>query len=90
MMNELTLTQLKTEVREFVGGLNVTSIPALYGVTDGKAVGTHIEQAFREYLLQRYTYILGNSASGIDFPGLGIDINKGYFYPATAVFLSIS
>jgi len=74
MMNELTVSQLKTEVKDFVGKLNVTPIPALYGVTDGKAVGTHIEQAFREYLLQRYTYILGNSASGIDFPGLGIDI----------------
>src|SRR6266568_5470936 len=74
MMNELTVSQLKTEVKDFVGKLNVTPIPALYGVTDGKAVGTHIEQAFREYLLQRYTYILGNSASGIDFPDLGIDI----------------
>ena len=74
MMNELTLTQLKTEVRDFVGDLSATPIPALYGVTDGKAVGTHIEQAFREYLLERYTYILGNSASGIDFPDLGIDI----------------
>ena len=58
MMNELTVSQLKTEVKDFVGKLNVTPIPALYGVTDGKAVGTHIEQAFREYLLQRYTYAL--------------------------------
>ncbi len=73
-MNDLTLTQLKTEVRDFVQGLTATSIPALYGITDGKAVGTHIEQTFREYLLERYTYILGNSASGIDFPDLGIDI----------------
>jgi len=73
-MNELTLTQLKTEVRDFVRGLTATPIPALYGITDGKAVGTHIEQTFREYLLARYTYILGNSASGIDFPDLGIDI----------------
>ena len=73
-MNELTLTQLKTEVRDFVQGLTATPIPALYGITDGKAVGTHIEQTFREYLLERYTYILGNSASGIDFPDLGIDI----------------
>jgi len=73
-VNELTLTQLKTEVRDFVQGLTATSIPALYGITDGKAVGTHIEQTFREYLLERYTYILGNSASGIDFPDLGIDI----------------
>ena len=42
-MNELTLTQLKTEVRDFVENLNATPIPALYGATDGKAVGTHIE-----------------------------------------------
>jgi hypothetical protein len=73
-MDELTLTQLKGEVRAFVQGLSAAIIPALYAVTDGKAVGTHIEQAFREYLLERYTYILGNSASGIDFPDLGIDI----------------
>jgi len=73
-MNELTLTQLKPEVRDFVQGLTATPIPALYCITDGKAVGTHIEQTFREYLLERYTYILGNSASGIDFPDLGIDI----------------
>lgn len=73
-MNELTLTQLKIEVRDFVQGLIAIPIPALYGITDGKAVGTHVEQAFREYLLERYTYIFGNSASGIDFPGLGIDI----------------
>jgi hypothetical protein len=32
MMNELTLTQLKTEVRDFVGGLSVTPIPAFYGI----------------------------------------------------------
>ena len=73
-MDELTLAQLKTEVRDFIRGLIATPISALYGITDGKAVGTHIEQAFREYLLERYTYILGNSASGIDFPDLGIDI----------------
>lgn len=73
-MDELTLIQLKHEVRDFILMLSTHSIPALYGVTDGKAVGTHIEQAFREYLLERYTYISGNSASGIDFPGLEIDI----------------
>ena len=73
-MDELTLIQLKKEVRDFILILGTNPIPALYGVTDGKAVGTHIEQAFREYLLERYVYIPGNSASGIDFPGLEIDI----------------
>ncbi len=43
-------------------------------MTDGKAVGTHIEQTFREYLLERYTYAPGNAASGIDLPLLELDI----------------
>lgn len=73
-MDELTLIQLKKEVRDFILMLSTNPISALYGVTDGKAVGTHIEQAFREYLLERYVYTPGNSASGIDFPGLEIDI----------------
>lgn len=48
--------------------------PLLYGVTDGKAVGTYLEQKFRFYLKDRYEFLEGNSASGIDFPGLLVDI----------------
>jgi hypothetical protein len=44
--------------------------PLLYGVTDGKAVGTYLEQKFKLYLEGKYDFIKGNSASGIDFPGL--------------------
>jgi len=46
----------------------------LYGVTDGKAVGTYLEQKFRLYLKGKYDFIQGNSAIGIDFPGLLIDM----------------
>src|SRR6266852_2871700 len=42
--------------------------------SDGKAVGTFIEQAFHKHLTGRYSYIPGSSASGIDLPELGIDI----------------
>lgn len=73
-MNELTLTQIKAEVQDFVHLLGNTPVPILYGATDGKAVGTYVEQAFHKYLTDRYTYISGNSASGIDLPGLNIDI----------------
>lgn len=73
-MNELTLTQLKIEAQQFARLLGTTPIPALYGVTDGKAVGTHIEQAFREYLFERYNPLAGNAASGIDLPALEVDI----------------
>ncbi len=48
--------------------------PALFGVTDGKAVGTYFEHRFRDYLDERYTYEKGSSASGIDFPGLNVDM----------------
>ena len=46
----------------------------LYGVTDGKKVGTYLEHKFREYLKSRYKFMEGNSASGIDFPELLVDM----------------
>jgi hypothetical protein len=46
----------------------------LFGVTDGKAVGTYLEHKFRLYLLEKYEFEQGNSASGIDFPSLQIDM----------------
>nr|WP_199197356.1 hypothetical protein [Chroococcidiopsis sp. CCALA 051] len=48
--------------------------PILYGVTDGKAVGTYLEQKFKLYLKEKYEFVEGNSASGIDFPELLIDV----------------
>jgi len=78
-MNELTLIQLKTEVRDFVHEFSAMPIALLYGVTDGKAVGTYVEQAFHKYLLDRYSYLSGSSASGIDLPGLDIDIKATSF-----------
>lgn len=48
--------------------------PILYGVTDGKAIGTYLEQKFKLYLKSKYEFLEGNSASGIDFPGLSVDV----------------
>ncbi len=48
--------------------------PTLYGVTDGKAVGTYLEHKFRAYLETKYTFARSNSASGLDFPDLGVDM----------------
>lgn len=48
--------------------------PALFGVTDGKAVGTYLEHKFKMYLQERYDFAPGNSANGIDFPSLGVDM----------------
>lgn len=41
---------------------------SLVGVTDGKAVGTYFEQAFKDYLYRNYDVDMGNSAKGIDLP----------------------
>lgn len=48
--------------------------PRLYGVTDGKAVGTYFELKFRQYLRERYIFDLGSAAKGIDFPNLDVDM----------------
>ena len=48
--------------------------PSLFGVTDGKAVGTYLEHKFQKVLQSQYLYVRGNSAKGIDFPELEVDI----------------
>ena len=48
--------------------------PTLFGVTDGKAIGTYVEHRFRDYLDEGYIYEKGSSASGIDFPVLNVDM----------------
>lgn len=40
----------------------------LFGVTDGKAVGTHIEHKFKDFLNETFIVESGNSAKGIDLP----------------------
>lgn len=73
-MNQLTLPLFKTEAGIFVRELTVTPIFDLYGITDGKAVGTYVEQAFNQYLKTKYSYTPGSAASGIDFPELEVDL----------------
>lgn len=47
---------------------------SLFGVSDGKAIGTYLEHKFKKYLDDKYSFLTGNSAKGIDFPELMIDI----------------
>lgn len=70
----LTLPNLKSAARHYCQQLTEREVESLYGVTDGKAVGTYVEQSLREYLQVRYTFVSGNSAKGIDFPELGVDL----------------
>lgn len=73
-MPELTLNDLKQSASLFLAQLSVTDIAQLYGVTDGKAVGTYVELWFNKYLQERFTYLQGNAATGIDFPSLNVDL----------------
>ena len=70
----LTLKFLQKEAAKFAEVESAYDEPSLYGVTDGKAVGTYLEHKFTAYLSQHYAYERGNSASGIDFPQLGVDM----------------
>lgn len=74
MKQELTVEFLCKEASIFAKTESTHEEPTIYGVTDGKAVGTYLEHSFQSYLRDRYTYEEGSSARGIDFPKLGVDI----------------
>ena len=74
MLPNLTIQLLKEEASTFATAESQHDEPSLYGVTDGKAVGTYLEHKFQDYLLERYTYVYGSSARGIDFPELEVDL----------------
>jgi len=74
MKKALTVKTLCTEARIFAKNLSGIGIPELYGVSDGKAVGTYVEHRFQEHLHKSYDYEEGNSARGIDFPKLQVDM----------------
>ena len=84
MTTALTLANLKSSAREYASVLSKTEISDLFGVTDGKAVGTYVELGFHVFLKERYAHLPGNAASGIDFPELDVDLNQ-----AASILLSI-
>jgi hypothetical protein len=74
MRSELTLKLLQTEANQFATAQSLVHESSLYGVTDGKAVGTHIEAKFVNHLFERYSFTRGNAAKGIDLPSINLDI----------------
>lgn len=74
MPKSLTVELLQKEASSFAKAQSKHAEPSLFGVTDGKAVGTYLEHKFQTALHRRYIYGRGNSAKGIDFPELGVDI----------------
>jgi restriction system protein len=70
----LTLDTLRAAATEYSKLLSATPVPALFGVNDGKTVGTYVEAAFNVHIATVFAHDQGNAAKGIDFPGLGVDL----------------
>jgi hypothetical protein len=68
MKKDLTKDLLKETAKGFCEEESTFDNKDLYGVTDGKAVGTYIENKFQEYLSISFSYARGNAAKGIDLP----------------------
>ena len=64
----LTIPKLIEEAQHFCIAQSKFQHKELYGVTDGKAVGTLIEQKFQKHLKDKYEVTIGSSASGVDLP----------------------
>jgi hypothetical protein len=74
-MTELTIDLLKNEANVFSINESTHDEASIFGSTDGKAVGTYLEHKFQKHLENNYTFVKGNSASGIDFPGEMINVD---------------
>lgn len=74
MKPRLTTKRLKNEAASFSESESKHAEPSLFGVTDGKAVGTYLEHKFQKTLHAGYNYVEGSSAKGIDFPVLKVDM----------------
>jgi hypothetical protein len=75
ILTTLTTSLLCQEASIFSAAESIHPEHTLFGVTDGKAVGTYLELKFRTYLIDKgYIFDEGNAASGLDFPGLNVDM----------------
>lgn len=74
MLPSLTIKIIKREAAAFALQETAHHEPTLFGVTDGKRVGTYFEHKFRAYVSGRYSFQEGSSARGIDWPSLAVDM----------------
>jgi hypothetical protein len=69
---KLTISKLIEQAQYFCVVQSKFQHKELFGVTDGKAVGTLIEQKFQKHLKEKYEVMIGSSASGVDLPSSDI------------------
>lgn len=70
----LNIDELQLAAKKFCEKESGLYRPELFGVTDGKAVGTFVEHLFQKYLEQQYEMTVGSSANGLDLPSVNTDI----------------
>jgi hypothetical protein len=71
----LNLDSLLAMSKNYASTELIKSSQALFGASDGKAVGTFVEHGLREYLKNEgFSTTQGSSANGLDFPDLNIDL----------------
>lgn len=70
----LNIKELQSAAKKFCEKESGLYRSELFGVTDGKAVGTFVEHLFQEYLEQQYEMTVGSSANGLDLPSVNTDI----------------
>ncbi len=71
---KLTVKLLQQEAAAFAEVESTYPEPTLYGVTDGKAIGTYLEHKFRAHLEVGFAFAHSSSAAGVDFPDLRVDM----------------
>ena len=64
-MPKLTIEVLKREAQEFSPSESRHKEKSLFGITNGKAVGTYLEHKFKNYLRGKYDFEEGSSAKGV-------------------------
>jgi hypothetical protein len=74
MAKKLTREALTLVAKTFCLDQSKASHPELFGVTDGKAVGTYVEHLFQALILEQFDMAGGSSAKGIDLPAINTDI----------------
>lgn len=71
---KLNTQELVKSAKEFCIQESKKHRKELFGVTDGKAIGTFVEHLFQDYLAKHYEMEIGSSANGLDLPSINTDI----------------
>ncbi|MCK4294915.1 MAG: restriction endonuclease [Planctomycetes bacterium] len=87
MKQKLSIKLLCREAGLFAEAESVHPEPTIYGVTDGKAVGTYLEHKFQAQLREKYRYVEGSSGNVLH--SIFIEAGRTADYQTTRGILNI-